>query len=117
MISHVSVPDARRNADRARACGQQCRLANAKAASSGENAARPIVVRIGEIDVRVVNDTVANGVIESQYRRARVVFPFCRFLRKGDDLRRVAVDEDARGKELSHLHRVVLLRAGQGSHI
>ena len=63
MVSHVGITDAGRNADHARTRGQQRRFADAKAASSGENAARAINGRIGKIHIRVVDDAVADGGI------------------------------------------------------
>ena len=77
-----------------------------KRAPGGEHAARPIVGRVGEIDIRVVDDAVADGGVKPQARpRADPSRRPC-LLGEGDDLRRVAIDEDAGGEKLCRVHRV-----------
>ena len=105
MISHVSIADARWNPDYACSCGQQRRFAYAEAPPRGENRAGPIVCRIGEIDIWIINYCIADGVIKAQDRGACVDCPCNRLCRERDDLRRVAIDERAGGEESCDIHR------------
>jgi hypothetical protein len=65
-VPHVGITDTRRHIGHARVRGQQCGLTDAEPSRSGKNPARPIVRRVGEIDVRIVDDAVADGGIKAQ---------------------------------------------------
>ena len=65
MVAHVGIADAGRNADHARARRQQRGFADAEGAPSGKHAARAIIGRIGEVDVRVIDDAVADRGVET----------------------------------------------------
>src|ERR1039458_4702040 len=104
MVAHVGKADAGWNADHAGARGQQRRFSDAEGPPSGEHPARPIVGRVGEVDVRVIDDAIADGAVKPQGSLALIARAGRYLLGEGDDLRRVAVDEDTRGEVLSHIH-------------
>ena len=108
MISYVGITDARRNTDHPGARSQQCRLAYAEAPPKGKNSACAVVCPIGEIDIGIVNDGVADGVIEAQDSAASVVCACNRLVRERDDLWRITIDEDP-GSEVSCyiIHRCI----------
>src|SRR5512135_3776993 len=98
MISYVSIADARRNADHPGARGQQRRLAYAEASPKGKNSACAVVCRVGEIDIGIVNNGVADRVIETQDSAACIVCTCNRLVRERDDLWRVTIDEGTGGE-------------------
>src|SRR5512136_1469476 len=98
MISYVGIANARRNADNPSARGQQRRLAYAEASPKGQNSACAVVCWVGEIDIGIVNDGVADGVIEAQDSAACVVCACNRLVSERDDLWRVTIDEGTGGE-------------------
>ena len=87
MVPHIGKADARRNADHPCARGQQRGLAYAEPTSGGKNAARAKIRRVGEIDIGVVDDCVANDSIELQDCGVRIHCVGNRLSRERDDLR------------------------------
>ena len=109
MIAYVGIGDACRNADHPGARGQQRRFADAEASPKGKNSACAVVCRVGEIDIGIVNNGVADGVIEAQDRAACVVCARNRLVRERDDLWRVTIDEGTGGEVSCYIihHRII----------
>ena len=104
MVPDVGIADAGGDADGAGAGGKQRGLADAEAASALKDNARPIVGWIGEIDIRVVHDAVADALEEPQH-----AFEIASGIRADvasecDHLRGIAVDEAA-GLQILCRHR------------
>ena len=108
MIAYVGIADARRNADHPGARGQQRRFAYAEASPKGKNPACAVVCRVGDIDIGIVNNGVADGVIEAQDSPARVFCAYNRLVRERDDLWRFTIDEGTGGEVSSYIihHRI-----------
>jgi len=108
MIAYVGIADARRNADHPGARGQQRRFAYAEASPKGKNSACAVVCRVGEIDIGIVNNSVADGVIEAQDSAACVVCAYNCLVREHDDLWRFTIDEGTGGEVSCYIihHRI-----------
>lgn len=108
MIAYVGIADARRNADHSGTRGQQRRFAYAEASPKGKNSACTVVCRVGEIDIGIVNNGVADGVIEAQDGAVCLVCACNRLVRERDDLWRVTIDEGTGGEVSCYIihHRI-----------
>ena len=96
VIAHVGKADARRNADGARARRQQRGFAGAEAAPAGEHRAGAEHVGVGVVEIRIVGDAVAHGIIKRDGARLVAGDAFDGVLREGAHGRLAAVDEARR---------------------
>ena len=102
VIAHVGIADPRRHADGARGRGKQRRFADAEAAAVSEHPARLEVRRIGEVDVGVVDNVIADRAIEPQDLVFLFVGPGGHRIGEHLDRGHVAVDEAGGGKQIVH---------------
>ena len=108
MIAHVGKTGAGRNADHPRARSEQTGFADAECAPGGQHAACAVIGRIGEVDIRIVDDAVADGAVKPQGGVALILRVRDLLLCVGDHGGRVAVDEAAGAQKLRYVDFVHL---------
>src|SRR6516225_4277092 len=93
VVSHVGVADARRYPRRPRHGREQARLADAIGAPARKYIARAIGARIGNVDIGIVQHTVAYRAIERDGTFGIVVRSLDHVTRERANSRSIAVDK------------------------
>src|ERR1700730_14078820 len=93
VVSHIGVADARRYPRRPRRGRKQAGLADAIGATERKHVARAIAARIGNVDIGIVQHTVAPRAIERDHPFELVLRSLANVTRELANGRSVAVDE------------------------
>jgi len=105
MIPDVGIADPRRNTDDPSRSGQHRRLADAKTAACGQHATGAIVLLIENVDIRIVDNAVANRAIEPNDAIGFVAQPCRDPMRERLNRGGVAIDKATRCEQFLHGHR------------